>query len=88
MFRSVSHGGRTFSKDKIVYGLDDKSKSLLTHKIPIKSAKSMFAKHDTKFKLARSGHGDPLGRYPEFIEPQERRSVMLSRRTKTENIEA
>ena len=48
----------------------------------------MFAKHDTKFKLARRGHGDPLGRYPEFIEPQERRSVMLSRRTKTENIEA
>ena len=29
MFRSVSHGGRTFSKDKIVYGLDEKSKSLL-----------------------------------------------------------
>jgi hypothetical protein len=64
MFRSVSHGGRTFSKDKIIYGLDEKTKSQLTQKTPIKSLKSVFAKHDTKFKLARRGHGDPIGRYP------------------------
>jgi hypothetical protein len=25
-------------------------------------------KHEIKFKLARRGHGDPIGRYPEFID--------------------
>lgn len=26
--------------------------------------------HETRFKLARRGHGDPLGQYPEFIMPE------------------
>jgi len=26
--------------------------------------------HEAKFRLARRGHGDPLGKYPEFIMPQ------------------
>ena len=64
MFRSVSHGGTAFNKDKNVYGLDEKTNSLLTRKTPHKSSKSIFAKHDTRFKLARRGHGDPIGRYP------------------------
>ncbi len=64
MFRSVSHGRSTFSKDKHVYGLDDKTMSLLDRKKPVRVSKSVFAKHDTRFKLARRGHGDPIGRYP------------------------
>jgi hypothetical protein len=26
--------------------------------------------HEADFKLARRGHGDPLGKYPEFIAPK------------------
>ena len=24
-------------------------------------------KHEVRFKLARRGHGDPIGRYPDFV---------------------
>jgi hypothetical protein len=32
MFKTMSHGGSVFTKDKAQYGLDDKTKSLAEHK--------------------------------------------------------
>jgi|688.fasta_scaffold1745164_1 hypothetical protein len=35
-FRSMSQGGTTFNKSKIVYGVDDKAKSILEKKTATK----------------------------------------------------
>jgi hypothetical protein len=39
--------------------------------------------HENKFKLARKGHGDPIGRYPEYIKPRERAITESSQMTRT-----
>ena len=33
--------------------------------------------HENKFKLARRGHGDPIGKYPEFINKKTSQIVEL-----------
>lgn len=64
MFRSTSHGGDYFSKDRLVFGIDDKSRMLLSQKKPFKFTTPKKLNHEVRFKLARRGHGDPIGRYP------------------------
>lgn len=70
MFRSMSHGDILFTPHKKVYGTDDTAKELMKSKSPFVETPPFKINHETKFKLARRGHGDPLGKYPEFIVPQ------------------
>ncbi len=67
MFKSMSHGGNFFSKEKTVFGMDDHAKMILSRKKPFKFGNYNRLNHENRFKLARRGHGDPIGRYPEFI---------------------
>ena len=70
IFRTMSHGSILFSNDKRIYGEDDKVKELMNSKKKmIETARHSF-NHQTQFKLARRGHGDPIGKYPQFILPQ------------------
>lgn len=64
MFRSTSHGGNYFSKERLQFGLDDKSTKALEHRKTFKFGPYSRVKHEVRFKLARRGHGDPIGRYP------------------------
>jgi hypothetical protein len=64
MFRSMSHGDIRFTNDKALYGLDSKSIDVLKSKHIFKESIPKKFSHDTNFKLARRGHGDPLGKYP------------------------
>jgi hypothetical protein len=72
MFKSMSHGDSSFIKDKVQYGLDDKAKQLISQKKSYNYGGYNRIVHDNKFKLARRGHGDPIGRYPEYVKPRER----------------
>jgi hypothetical protein len=67
MFLSTSHGGNYFTKERIQYGLDEKSKMFMSQRKPFRFGPYKRVKHEIKFKLARRGHGDPIGRYPEFM---------------------
>lgn len=68
-FQSMSHGNRTFYKDKTVFGEDDRAKSMLSTRRHSSSTSHINKySHENKFKLARRGHGDPIGKYPEFVE--------------------
>ena len=64
MFKSMSHGDSNFTKDKVQYGIDDKAKSLIEKKKSHNYGNYHRYNHENKFKLARKGHGDPIGRYP------------------------
>ena len=42
--------------------------------------------HDARFKPAIRGHGDPIGRYPEYVKPRERAHTEVSqKKVKTES---
>lgn len=70
MFKTMSHGGAVFGKDKAVYGVDSQAETLLKGK-PTQSLGSYNrVKHEAKFKLARRGFGDPIGRYPVYVPPR------------------
>ena len=87
MFKSMSHGGNNFTKDKNTYGVDDKTKLVLSQKQTTAFGNYKRVNHDYKFKPARKGYGDPLGRYPEYIKPRERTQTEPSEKTKTEGDE-
>ena len=89
MFRSMSQGGGFLNKDRAVFGIDDRAKMLLSQKKPFRFGNYKRANHETKFKLARRGHGDPIGRYPEFLETRPRINTEHSfmRRVNTEKSE-
>lgn len=70
-FKGMSHGNRAFSADKQVYGEDDEAQSVLSSRRMRRAYSSTHInkyKHENRFKLARKGHGDPIGKYPEFVE--------------------
>jgi hypothetical protein len=69
MFRSRSYGGGSFTRDRLQFGLDEKSRMILSQRKPFKFGSYRRTNHEIRFKLARRGHGDPIGRYPPFIEP-------------------
>ena len=70
-FRSMSHGNILFSKTKEMFGFDEKAKEINSNsKSPFGISPPKKFSHQAKFKLARGGHGDPLGKYPEFIMPE------------------
>lgn len=64
MFKSMSHGGSTFTNDKRQFGQDDRTKLIMSQKKPQHYGNIKTVTHDANFKLARRGHGDPIGRYP------------------------
>jgi hypothetical protein len=72
MFRSMSHGNSLFTRERAIYGIDDQAKMLLSQKKPFRFGPYKRTTHETKFKLARRGHGDPIGRYPESVETRGR----------------
>ena len=72
MFKSMSHGDSHFTKDKVAYGVDDKTKLIMSQKKSQGGGNYHGVVHETNFKLARKGHGDPIGRYPEYVKPRER----------------
>ena len=63
----MSHGSLCFGTDKDVYGVDKSAEELLKQKMMYKDPVPKVYKHETKFKLARGGHGHTIGRYPEFM---------------------
>lgn len=78
MFRSTSHGGNYFTKERIQYGLDEKSKMLMSQRKPFRFGQYKRVKHEVKFKLARRGHGDPIARYPEFMNTTSKTQIETS----------
>lgn len=67
MFRSMSHGSKVLNLDAKVYGTDAKAKLLeQSRKAKPKTITSMYP-HESNFKLARKGFGDPLAPYPKSI---------------------
>lgn len=85
MFKSMSHGGSNFTKDKLQYGLDERTKMLMSQKKGASNANYKRVTHDAKFKPAVRGHGDPIGRYPEYVKPRERAMTEVSeKKMKTE----
>ena len=67
LFKSASHGNRAFSKNSDVYGEDAKTKSMMQK--PRERVKTIGSvQHETDFKLSRRGHGDPIGKYPPFVD--------------------
>ena len=83
----MSHGGNNFAKNKDQYGIDDKTKMLMTQKKPHTYSNYNRVSHEAKFKPARKGHGDPIARYPEYIKPRERAHTEASHKVKTEATE-
>ena len=41
--------------------------------------------HEKRFKLARKGHGDPLGKYPEFIGKESLSTMDVPKAKKIQN---
>ena len=72
MFKSMSHGGSHFGKNKEEYGIDPKTKMLMSQKKSHGFGNYKRVTHDYNFKPAIRGHGDPIARYPEFVEPKGR----------------
>lgn len=66
----MSHGGSNFSKDKVQYGIDDKTRMIMSQKKSHTYGNCQRVTHDAKFKPAVRGHGDPIGRYPEYVKPR------------------
>ena len=65
----MSDGSKTFSKDLLVFGEDNKAKELAAQKKTRRSMSDLGAfKHENKFIPVRKGHGDPIGKYPSYIE--------------------
>lgn len=55
----------------MTYGIDPEGEELLKKKKIFVNSPPRAVHHETQFKLSRRGHGDPIGRYPEFIPPSE-----------------
>ena len=86
MFKSMSHGGKNFTKDKVQYGDDAKSKMIMSQKRNSNHVNYKRVTHDYKFKPASGGHGDPIGRYPAYVKPRDRAQTEASEKMKTEPI--
>lgn len=69
LFRSMSHGDILFTSHKKTYGIDQRTAELLKRKHSHQLSPPRKTNHETSFKLARRGHGDPIGKFPEFIVP-------------------
>lgn len=69
LFRSMSHGDVLFSSDRKAYGLDQRTEELLKRRRTVELSPPVRTNHETGFKPARRGHGDPIGKFPEFMAP-------------------
>ena len=79
MFKSMSIGGNTFTKDKQQY----EDINIKHQKNQKKFSNPNQVNHEAKFKLAVKGHGDPIGKFPEFIPPRQRAVTESSEPTKS-----
>lgn len=71
MPRNISHGDILFSDNRATFGFDDQAQIIMkTSRSPFVMTAPQKFRHESDFKLARRGHGDPLGKYPEFIMPE------------------
>lgn len=66
----MSHGDILFSNDKKVYGLDNRTQELLKKKHEFTCSQPVKVNHESEWIPVRRGHGDPLGKFPEFIPPK------------------
>lgn len=70
MPRTMSHGDILFATNRETYGFDSKAQDIIkTSRSPFVMSAPRKFRHESSFKLARRGHGDPIGKYPEFIRP-------------------
>ncbi len=69
-FRSMSQGGTTFNKSKIVYGVDDKAKSILEKKTATKKVTLNTVVHEQTFVPGGKPSKDTIGKFPEYIPHQ------------------
>jgi hypothetical protein len=84
MFKSMSHGGGNFTKDKYQYGVDDKTKMLMNQKKTHYYGNYKRVIHEARFKPAGDKHGGPIGRYPPYEKPRERANTVGPKKVKTE----
>jgi len=63
-FRSMSYGSTAFNKNKIVYGLDDKSKSILYSKVQKPKTQLNIVAHEDAFVPSGKPSKDPIGKFP------------------------
>jgi len=81
----MSHGGNNFTKDKLQYGVDERTKMTMSQKKSPTYANYNRVTHEAKFKPAIKRTGDPIGRYPEYVKPRERANTAASeKKVKTE----
>ena len=81
----MSHGNILFTNHKEIYGEDSVTKELLEKKKVFSNTPPRAVNHEAKFKLARKGHGDPIGKYPEFVPPAETKSqISRARKIKSD----
>lgn len=70
VFRSMSHGGKPFTKDSLAYGEDSKAKSILTSsRNRARTAVNVFP-HEAGFRPAVKNYREPIGKFPEYIIPE------------------
>lgn len=73
MPRNMSHGDILFSSNRATFGFDDQAQIIMkTSRSPFVITAPRKISHESEFKLARRGHGEPIGKYPEFIMPEPR----------------
>lgn len=65
----MSHGDILFNSDKKTYGIDARTEEFLKKKHSFQGSQPIMAIHENGFKPVRRGHGDPIGKFPEFIMP-------------------
>lgn len=80
----MSHGNSILNKASKVYGLDNEAKSMIerSKNKRVKTESVHVYPHETKFKLARKGYGDPIGPYPSYIPKKVNESMGETRKVK------
>lgn len=84
LFRSMSHGDVLFTSHKKTYGIDQRTAEFLKKKHSQQLSPPRKVTHETSFKLARRGHGDPIGKFPEFIMPANPETVLSKSPSKSQ----
>jgi hypothetical protein len=65
----MSHGDILFSNDKRTYGVDGKMQEMIKKRHSFAPSNPVKTNHEAEWSPARKGHGDPIGKFPEFIVP-------------------
>ena len=80
MFKSMSHGSKLFNRDSHVFGEDETVKKMVqSNKARSKTITDAYP-HEAKFKPARRGHGDPIGKFPAFMQKSTSETIDIPKR--------